>query len=220
MEVDAFMAAARAAQCNAQQCADLIGDDLLDGSNPRRRRQLLEHATDEDPSNDDTAVHVQLGSEAIHVAITGHGQIALHNTLMFQGEHVRLRVMDDKALRWMDDVAEVTVDLQPHPGDGACAPLSGSCTFIARAIGLQKRVSMWRVYQWARGLRSVGGWSVGYAISMPQAPAEAWLTRSVHGGEIAFGTSKHFPARVSASEHPAPPPVHLEWSGVRWMLAA
>jgi len=79
----------------------------------------LEHEDDGDPSNDDSATHVQLGSEPVHVAITGHGQIALANTLMLEGDHVRLKLLDDSELRWTDDVAELTVELQAQPGDGA-----------------------------------------------------------------------------------------------------
>jgi hypothetical protein len=90
-----------------------------DGADAGDRRRLLEHEHDGDPSDDDSAKHVQLGSEPVHVAITGHGQIALANTLMLEGEHVRLKLLDDGEVRWTDDVVQLTVQLQAQPGDGA-----------------------------------------------------------------------------------------------------
>ena len=55
-------------------------------------RRLLEHLEDGDTDNDDTSTHIELGSTHLHMGITGHGQIHLDNTLMFEGDNTILHV--------------------------------------------------------------------------------------------------------------------------------
>jgi hypothetical protein len=61
------------------------------------------------------------------------------------------------------------------------------------------------------GLHGLGLGSSWFALSTPQAPAEGWLTCTVHGAEIVFFYRINvFCDACTASEHPAPPSMHLD----------
>lgn len=83
--------------CNGDFCDEdacnvgkYVPDDDSTGSDSGRR--LLEHLEDDYAENDNTSTHIELGSSHLHMGITGHGQIHLDNTLMFEGSNTILHV--------------------------------------------------------------------------------------------------------------------------------